>query len=282
VHDVDVSRLMSEGLGGAGANSNRNNKKNKGNGPRPAQAVEVKREAKPIPEARRPRPTPQPNLAIANAFQRNPKALEVVKAFISTTRDSMDPATDGVEHINIAGSARTELGKKLDLNASLAFNYGELGNFNSIGAVWCYLSADPNKREESLRNLSGTRARQIAYKHGRPNLPGFDLVIADATWWKITSHPELVEQIVGNDLPYKLYHPQEDGQGLPVVTNLSRWYVQVINEIARTLKKIKATGNMELVPNFSFLAPSSRPDDRYSRDSRQGDRRSHQGERSRA
>ena len=157
---------------------------------------------------------------------------------------------DGVDFINTSSIAETKLGKLLDINAHTCFHFLDAGEFHSVGAFWYFIASEyPN---DSVRGLYGSACRNARYNLVSRKVEGFNSLIAEATWAKVCSNPELRSYMLGNDLPYRCFFIQEGNQ-YPVRSNLEEWYMPILEEIASTLKKIKATENELLVPNFSFL-----------------------------
>ena len=159
---------------------------------------------------------------------------------------------DGIDHINIARDANTELGKLLDINSYSPFNHPSLGNFNSLGGFWLYITAEAETTKEInfCRWIHGSSVvyRKKAMKTKK--IDGFVLIMADALWYKINAIPELVEAMIINKLPYSSYFATKEKQTL---SKIGAWYVPVLNEIARTLREIKKSGNHKLMPDFKWL-----------------------------
>ena len=199
-----------------------------------------------------------------SGYAHSPKAtsllLKAMSGFKNTTaKQTIDKehGIDGVDFINTASSGDTPLGRALDINYHIRFQYQSTGWFASVGAVWFYLLADT--QDESLRNLYGVSCRNIRERITPRHVEGFRTIIADATWAKINSNKHFVAAIVKNELPYVCFYAKNisDKQGKQttqvVDSSIAYWYVAVIEEIARTLKESAKTGNTELIPDFSFI-----------------------------
>ena len=159
---------------------------------------------------------------------------------------------DGIDHINIARDANTELGKLLDINSYSPFNHPSLGNFNSLGGFWLYITAEAESTKE-INFCRWIHGSSVVYrKKGMKTkkIDGFVLIMADALWYKINAIPELVEAMVINKLPYSSYFATKEKQTL---SKIGAWYVPVLNEITRTLREIKKSGNHKLMPDFKWL-----------------------------
>ena len=164
---------------------------------------------------------------------------------------------DGVDYINTASAGDTPLGRALDINYHIRFQYQNTGWFASVGAVWFFILSDI--RDESLRNLYGVSCRNIRDRINARHVEGFRTIIADATWAKINSNKHFAAAIVKNELPYACFYTkyisEANGKQTKQVvdTSIAYWYVAVIEEISRTLKESAKTGDNTLVPDFGFV-----------------------------
>lgn len=165
-------------------------------------------------------------------------------------------AEDGVDFINTSFAGKTKLGQALDINAEFHFEMPELedgtslGKFASVGAFWYYISDE--RKNEAYRGMFGKNCRNLRDNDKERDIPGFKQLIAVATWVKINTYERLVKDIVDNELPYTNWYIASN-TGLPHHPKLATWYNPVLEEIARTLKKIDKTGDKTIEPDFSFL-----------------------------
>lgn len=162
---------------------------------------------------------------------------------------------DGIDSINIGSAATTELGKKLVAHARTPFVHPELGSFDTLlGFQYYILSKD---MDNSLRTLSGTSLRKWKRNNQLHYFDGWMKVVGEAFWLKVNLVPGLVEQLVGNDLPFRSYYiDQQADQEVIVPTVDEPWMVALLNEIVRTLKaRAKAKdeqARLKILPNFHF------------------------------
>lgn len=190
---------------------------------------------------------------------------------------------DGEDFINASRSGKTALGRFLDVNARAMFNYAELGQIASIGALWTFLSTPPEQR--SAAQLSATTQPR---ERGQHRTPGYKVILADATMAKILANAEMCKAMVESTLPFEIFRVDDDGVQQPN-TYLSEWYVPALEEIRATLKRraaniaqcesdgVAVPMDMLPVPNFAFLegGDQERRDDRgwknRDRDNSRGD-----------
>lgn len=223
--NVDVSRLMQEGIAG-----------------RVPRQHPVRSAAAPVPSLNVPLNTRIPTLPRSSAAQTALKQF-AKEAFI-------DPTKDGIDHINL-GTGQTDLGRWLNFNARTPFALDPLGEFASIGALWVYLRCAPEERAETMRMLAGTAAREKSKNVRIEDRVGLYDMIADATWVKINTYEERVQQMLDNRLPYLMYIVNEAGD--VIHTPVSRWYLDVIRAISDALKQAHQKRNSNILPDFSWL-----------------------------
>ena len=187
------------------------------------------------------------------------------RQLLATAMDGFrENGTDGVDFINTSGIASTKLGQLLDINSHVPFPMAEAGVFASVGAFWYYIASEAP--DESVRNLYGAGCRNARNRLTSRKVEGFNRLIAEATWAKVSSNQELRNYMVSNDLKYNCFFLQQ-GTDLPIRSNLEEWYMPILEEIGFTLKQIKKTGDETRTPDFSFL------DHGYARNQNQNQRR---------
>ena len=189
----------------------------------------------------------KPKTRVAELLSR---ATSTFKNSVPKVHVNKETGIDGVDFINTASNSDTELGRALDINHHIRFQWQDLGWFSSVGAIWFYIISET--REESYRNLHGVACRNIRDKIVPRRLDGFRLMIADATWSKISSNKNFAAALVKNKLPYVCFYKKNNGTEV-VDSTIAFWYMPVLEEIARTLKAIDETGDTTLVPNFDFV-----------------------------
>lgn len=126
---------------------------------------------------------------------------------------SLNPAKDGVDHINIYSKSATKLGRMLSNFADLGFESpaGE-GHFRSVEGYWYWLLAEGLDDRDRLRYLSGYAAkdygRTLCEQHDWPNPRDetFKNKILAAIWTKIHTHDQLKDLMVWSSLPFEHYY----------------------------------------------------------------------------
>jgi hypothetical protein len=253
--NVDVSRLLGDNSIGHAARPQGKGKKNKqrnGEGGQPQQQQPQQPKAD-----SRPAQAPKPALPQRAALLAPPVSPSASK-YLSRIAAPVKPE-DGVDHINMTASGKTELGKFMDVNTLAVFSFAHLGEFSSVGAVWCFLYTPElvrNERADEIRNRHGSRARGAAAEAARQYYPpnGFRVMIAEATWAKVLAHPKYAKQLAELDLPIRMYQiGGEEGPDQMVPLKHSPWYIDAISEIQAVLHAREKNGDPDLMPNFDFL-----------------------------
>ncbi len=164
---------------------------------------------------------------------------------------------DGIDSINIGAAAETEMGKKLMAQSRTPFDHPDLGRFDTLLGFQYYILSEP--MEARLRTLSGTALRNWKRRSTLKYFEGWMKVVAEAFWFKVHTVPGLVEQLLGNDLPFRSYYLEEQGGQTVVCPTVDEvWMTAILNEITRVLKaraRIEdEDARLKIVPNFNFLA----------------------------
>lgn len=154
---------------------------------------------------------------------------------------------DGTTVINLSASAETPLGKFLTLHARTPFSLGELGSFNSLLGLFCYITCTPNS--EAMRSWAGGNARQNIRRYELNYFPGWLEIMAKAMLAKVLADDEIMAMMDENDLPYRAYYVRQDGTAFDVQED--QWLSPIVTEIAKTIKRRK--GNPKARPDFAFL-----------------------------
>lgn len=112
---------------------------------------------------------------------------------------------DGVGHINISLTGATRLGRLLSPLADIAVEHPQYGTFRTVEGLRQYLLGD--KRDETYRALHGTAVLKRCSSFAEPAVwvSNFDLIMREAHLLKIRSHPELMDLLLKNTLPFNSY-----------------------------------------------------------------------------
>jgi len=179
-----------------------------------------------------------------------PASAALGKVFAGKLSNKNDDGEDGIDHINVSQMGKTDLGKFLDINAKAPFNHPELSQFQSVGGLWFYVKTEAHP--ESFRYVWGDRCRKMGKEYKTIDVEGFKLIIADATWIKLISNPQMVEEMILSDLPFKNYF-YYGALRIKKTTPESAWYCKVLEEIRNTLKRRVEINDDTSQPDFSFL-----------------------------
>lgn len=116
----------------------------------------------------------------------------------------INPADDGVTHINIYSKGNTTLGRTLSNFAKTPFHC-EDGHFESIEGYWYWLSC----KNDELRKLYG----YLAKKRGRelrgtdwPSDVGFKVKILNALQYKLDQNIFIQDLLKKSELPFEHYY----------------------------------------------------------------------------
>ena len=220
-HGTDVSRLLAAGMTG---NNHRKDKKAKPT----TNSYDKKLQPKAVPKISTMRPQ----------SQAAGKYLDDLKL--------PNSGIDGEDHINASASGITQLGRFLDINREVPFEYARVGRINSIGGLWVFLSTPPEERTEQLLAAHGQVARKQAARlqatGGSYSQPGFKVIIADATMAKILSRPDMTAAFMRNPLPFQMYHLDDVTGERRTHLKLAAWYLPVLEHIRDVLNARKDRG----------------------------------------
>ena len=140
---------------------------------------------------------------------------------------------DGVDHINFARQARTDLGKLLSNHSMLAFNHSLAGPFKSMEGFWHYIRSIDN--DDRFRVMNPQRA----YLHSRNTkshdyVRNFRLIILDAHWQRINQYSDLITALTELQIPLDYYGVKNDVRVRPVP---GYWLIQGFTAIQTALKR---------------------------------------------
>lgn len=122
----------------------------------------------------------------------------------------IDPAEDGIKHINIWSRGRTSLGKWLSNFTLAPFNM-DGRDFASMEAYWYWLST--GRQHHYLCNLFGPSAKSAGSKLPRVAMDSaeFQSMIARAFVCKLTAHPLQMADLLYSHLPFRHYFVYGNG-----------------------------------------------------------------------
>ena len=155
---------------------------------------------------------------------------------------------DGIDHILIAFTSTTELGKQLRKGYPSKFRHPILGRFLSIENFWMFITSD--ERDERMRFMK-TGVLNTFYTQCTPKcIVNISAIIANALWLVISQNKELCDELKNSELPFDLYGKfNKSVNDNTVIIKRPRYaaaYIHAVTEIRKALKE-----NRE--PDFSKL-----------------------------
>lgn len=147
---------------------------------------------------------------------------------------------EGIDHINISIQSETRLGKIFDPAYLKVINYKHIGKFNSVLSLWYWIRSPD--LDDTIRRLTGRNLKTYAEANGIHNkfVPNFKAIIAQATWIKIKSYPNILKEIRDLDPNIKLlsYHIVKSS-GLRIVTSYAALIIDIAELIIKAVKEEK-------------------------------------------
>lgn len=168
--------------------------------------------------------------------------MKAMKA-TSNMQIAVDPKLDGIEFINISTKGKTPLGRKLSHFVNIPLEHPKYGKFSSMEGFWYYiqLGSVSDTSKEELRRLHGYAAKSLGrqllekYKYSMFKMEGFRKEIYVANKLKIIQNKEILDLVLSNKLPYKLFYLDEYGNTR--TTYSVSWLIKDFTHIQRELKE---------------------------------------------
>lgn len=148
------------------------------------------------------------------------------------------PCDDGITHINIYSSGKTELGQHLSHFAYAPFEHPDFGHFNCVEGFWYYLSTGCQRDE--FHYLTGYKAKLLGRRLPRILRDDFEQRIREANRCKILQHPELLEVFIASTLPFDHYYLMTN-QCFQVRPNNVTWLVPMFEALRTELRGAHGT-----------------------------------------
>jgi hypothetical protein len=153
--------------------------------------------------------------------------------------------TDGVEHINISPTGKTELGRLLSLESEVKFVHPILGPFRSITNYWSYIKS--KSRNSSLRFMNPSSCLAVIKNNNdvRESVENFKALIVRGCYYKAISSPRIKELLLESDLPFQMYYIKYEKEvtngdeiryEVKVPHKYSYWLIGGFNEIREAIK----------------------------------------------
>lgn len=127
----------------------------------------------------------------------------------------LDPAFDGITHIDIYSQGKTWLGVELSNFAHRPITLSEYGSFASIEGLHYWLG----RKDERLRHLYGYKAKELGrslpvLKKWHPDK--FQSIICEGLTAKLEGHPDIMQALIQSTLPLTHYYAKYFGSKLVV------------------------------------------------------------------
>jgi hypothetical protein len=180
----------------------------------------------------------------------NNATTEKRPAALLTPKPSVNPAGDGITHINIAMTGVTELGRLLTHFAVTPFIHPIYGPFKSMEGFWHFIKCED--QDDLFRTLSASRAKSHAKSKNTVFRENFIQIINEANFYKIEQTPGLKEAIVDSVLPFEYYYLYGP-ENLQIFPKQASWLCAGFEEIRRLMKAGKTIAKQPMV-DFSQKA----------------------------
>lgn len=177
-------------------------------------------------------------------------ATEKLPALLTRRGEPVEPLeakledVDGSDHINIASTGATELGRLLTHFAYTPFIHPIYGPFKTMEGFWHYIKSE--ERDDAFRAMTGGKAK--AYAKGKKTVkrPNFIAIIKEANFHKIEQTEGLKELLVASTLPFKYYYFFGD-EKVQIVPTHAAWLCQIFEELRTICREGKRTETQPLV-----------------------------------
>lgn len=147
----------------------------------------------------------------------------------------INPARDGIEHINVYSKGATDLGRMLSNFSKFPIRTKD-GNFMSVEGYWYWLSIEPCVEREQLRGCYGFWAKKTGEEILEAKQALFDKdfehKILLAIWYKFRRNSHLIFP-EHRELPF--YHYYNYGGNVIDVTDKYFWMIDGITKMRDSL-----------------------------------------------
>jgi predicted NAD-dependent protein-ADP-ribosyltransferase YbiA (DUF1768 family) len=153
----------------------------------------------------------------------------------------INPANDGIDHINIYSKGQTILGRTLS-NFKYAPFVCDDGPFDSVEGYWYFLQVNDNcPDKERLREVNGYNAKNLGrelrnlYPNPITDQKEFEMKILTAISKKLTQNKVILDLLVeSGDLPLTHYYVYGNGTNAKVVETKGSEFIISFLEKTRT------------------------------------------------
>lgn len=144
---------------------------------------------------------------------------------------------EGDDHLNISIQSKNFLGMLFDPAYLRTIHYPYIGKFSSVMSLWHWVrSAD---LDDNFRDLTGRRLKMYAEANGTfgKYVNNFKAIIAQATWIKIKTYPNVINEIKNfpDDFKFLSYHILSSSE-LRLCTNYAGLIIDIMTVITKAVK----------------------------------------------
>lgn len=156
----------------------------------------------------------------------------------------INPAEDGLTHVNIYSQGKTTLGQMLSNFYHYPIHTKD-GDFNSVEGYWYWLGIEDCKEKEILRKLYGYNAKkngnELKKKYATRIDEDFEKKILNAIWYKVKRNSHMFTSDIAK-LPFEHYY--NFGGKVVDVKNKYIWMIDGIDKMRNViLERIKNNEN---------------------------------------
>lgn len=158
---------------------------------------------------------------------------------LEQTNETVTPAGDGVDHINIYTGGQTKLGRLLSNLAPVSFIHPTHGKFNTVEGFWYWARCGYiEKYWEDFSTASGFDAKRLGKTLPRVEATDFQKQIENVIELKIRQNQELRELLRESTLPLRHYYFYGSGDKVKVIDMSKKysWQIEHIDSIRNVLK----------------------------------------------
>jgi len=145
---------------------------------------------------------------------------------------------EGDDHLNISIQSKTHLGMLFDPAYLRTIHYPYIGKFSSVMSLWHWVRS--SDLDDNFRGLTGRRLKMYAEANGTfgKYVTNFKAIIAYATWLKIKSYPNVINEIkkFPDDFKFLSYHILSSSE-LRLCTNYAGLMIDIMTVITNAVKK---------------------------------------------
>lgn len=158
---------------------------------------------------------------------------------------SVDPQTDGYDHIRIHPKASTSLGRCLCHSARTPFTHPLHGRFASMEAYWQWVRT--GMKHDGLKAIYGHRAVGYGLRFPQVEQKNFRAIILEGLEAKIKEHAKIKELLVLSDIPF-LQYTDLVGNGDYIVDHTHDWYLDGLHAIRKDWQQKLETKSSKFLP----------------------------------